>query len=230
MLGAALLAAAAFGAAALQSRETPEGAMGVSEDFGGGRLEEDIWEVGDHALGRGALRPGNVSLSGGELQLALPAGTLDGGEVNTRSLQEYGSYRVGMRVPDSPGSVTGFFLYRPPDYEHEVDIEVYNDPEGRMLVTTYSGGDPEPTNSERVELPFDPTRGFHEYRFDYGPNGVVFYADGEPVEEFSQGVPERPMRLYVNTWYPDWVAGGPPDSDGVVRVDRIESPGPVGGE
>lgn len=54
-----------------------------------------------------------------------------------------------------------------------------------------------------MELPFDPTRSFHDYRFDYGPNGVVFYAAGEPVQEFTQGILERPMRLYVNAWYPD---------------------------
>lgn len=208
----------------MPNREDP---AGFTDDFEGGRLDTGSWEIGDHSLGRGALRPQNVSLAEDERRISLPAGSLDGGEVNTQSPQGYGSYRVRMQVPDSPGSVTGFFLYRPPDYENEVDIEVYNDPEGRMLVTTYSGGDPEPTNSERVELPFDPTRGFHDYRFDYGPNGVVFYADGEPVREFTQGIPERPMRLYINAWYPDWVAGGPPDSDGLVRVDRVESPGPV---
>ncbi len=221
----ALILATVMGAAALQIRGV---ATGIIDDFDSGRLDAGVWETGDHTLGRGALRPANVSVGEEGLRLALPAGTLQGAEINTRRPQAYGSYRVRMRVPDSPGSVTGFFLYRPPDYEHELDIEVYNDPEGRMLVTTYSGGDPEPTNTERIELPFDPTGGLHEYGFDYGPNGVVFYADGKPVEEFTSGIPERPMELYINAWYPDWVAGGPPESDGVVRVDRVESPGPVG--
>lgn len=209
----------------MQNRE--EKPAGFTDDFRSGRLDTDTWEIGDHPLGRGALRAGNVGLGEDGLRLALPAGSLDGGEVNTRSLQGPGTYRVRMKVPDVPGSVTGFFLYRPPDYESEVDMEVYNDPSGRMLVTTYSGGDPEPTNSERVDLPFDPTRGFYDYSFDYGPDGVRFYADGELVEEFSEGLPERPMRLYVNAWYPDWVAGGPPESDGHVQVDLVESPGPV---
>jgi beta-glucanase (GH16 family) len=203
---------------------------GFTDSFSGG-LDSDTWETGDHTLGRGVLRPRNVAVGavGDEvLRLMLPAGSLGGGEINTKSPQSYGSYRIRMRVPDSPGSVTGFFLYQAPDYENEVDIEVYNDPDGKMLVTTYSGGDPEPTNTERIELPFDPTGGLHEYGFDYGPNGVVFYADGRPVEEFTSGIPKRPMELYINAWYPDWVEGGPPESDGVVRVDRVESPGPVG--
>jgi beta-glucanase (GH16 family) len=221
----ALILAAVMGVtAALQIRG---GATGFIEDFDGGRLDAGVWEAGDHVLGRGALRPSNVSVGEDRLRLALPAGTLQGAEINTRRPQGYGAYRVRMRVPDSPGSVTGFFLYRPPDYEHELDIEVYNDPEGWMLATTYSGGDPEPTNTERIELPFDPTGGLHEYGFDYGPNGVVFYADGQPVEEFTSGIPERPMQLYINAWYPDWVAGGPSESDGTVLVDRVESPGPV---
>lgn len=230
LMVAALLATAALVVAAMQLRGMGEDPVGFTESFEGGKLDSEVWETGDHPLGRGELRPRNASLSEGELRLALPAGTLDGGEVNTRSHQEYGSYRARMRVPDSPGSVTGFFLYRPPDYASEVDIEVYNAPEGRMLVTTYAGGDPVPTNSERVDIPFDPTRGFHEYRFDYHPDEVTFYVDGEPVQRFSQGLPERPMRLYINAWYPDWVAGGPLESAGYVRVDRVESPGPVGGE
>lgn len=217
--------------AALQVRGGQEGEMaGFRDDFGGGALDSGSWEVGDHALGRGALVPRNVTVGEGVLGISLPNGTLDGGEVNTKSPQGYGEYRIRMRVPDSPGSVTGFFLYSPPDYESEVDIEVYNDPSGRMLVTTYSSGDPEPTNSESVDLPFDPTRGLHDYGFDYGPDGVTFYADGESVEEFTSGVPERPMPLYVNSWYPDWVAGGPPESDGAVLVDLVESPGPAGKE
>jgi beta-glucanase (GH16 family) len=222
----ALILATVMGVtAALQIRG---GATGFIDDFGGGRLDSGVWETGDHVLGRGALRPANVSVGEDGLRLALPAGTLQGAEINTEQPQAYGSYRIRMRVPDSPGSVTGFFLYQAPDYENEVDIEVYNDPDGKMLVTTYSGGDLEPTNTERIELPFDPTGGLHEYGFDYGPNGVVFYADGQPVEEFTSGIPKRPMELYINAWYPDWVAGGPPESDGVVRVDRVESPGPVG--
>jgi endo-1,3-1,4-beta-glycanase ExoK len=180
------LAAAAFGVASVQNREYP---AGFTEDFEGGRLDIGVWEIGDHPLGRGALRPQNVSLAEEELRISLPAGSLDGGEVNTQSQQEYGSCRVRMQVPDSPGSVTGYFLYRPPDYENGVDTELYNHPDGRRLVTTYSGGDPEPTNCERVELPFDPTQGFHDYRFDYGPNGVVFYAKESPCGSSRRGFP-----------------------------------------
>jgi hypothetical protein len=50
------------------------------------------------------------------------------------------------------------------------------------------------------------------------------------MREFSQGIPERPMRLFINAWYPDWVAGGPPDYHGLVRLERVESPGPAEGE
>ena len=229
LVASALLAAALVVIASLALRgET----TGFTEEFSGGRLDPGVWEVGGHPLGRGALRPRNVAAGDGGLRISLPAGSLDGGEINTKSPQAYGSYRARMRLPDSPGSVTGFFLYRPPDYASEVDIEVYNDPDGKMLVTTYSGGDPkhpEPTNSETVSLPFDPTQGLHDYRFDYGPNGVVFYADGEPLQEFTSGVPDRPMQLYLNAWYPDWVAGGPTDSDKSVLVDRVELPEPANG-
>lgn len=226
LVGMAVLVAVASVIAA--SLQTGEQSGRLVEDFNAGRLDSGVWEIGDHVLGRGALRLENTEVSEGRLRLSLPADALSGGEVNTNSLQEYGRYRARIRVPDSPGSVTGFFLYRPPDYENEVDIEIYNDPSGQMLVTTYAGGDTTPTNTERVDLPFDPTSGFHDYGFDYGPNGIVFYVDGEPVEEFTGGLPDRPMRLYMNTWYPDWVAGGPPEVDSEVEVDSILSPGSIG--
>ena len=45
-----------------------------------------------------------------------------------------------MKLPHAPTSITGFFLYRAPDLEREIDIEVFNDPTGRVMFTTYSGG------------------------------------------------------------------------------------------
>ena len=40
-----------------------------------------------------------------------------------------------------------------------------------------------------MTLPFDPTSGFHDYRFDYASNSVSFYADGKLMKQWK-GHPE----------------------------------------
>ena len=70
-------------------------------------------------------------------------------------------------------------------------------------------------------LPFDPTRGFHDYAFFYDQGSITFYADGKPMKRYEGGLPERSMRLYFNSWYPAWLDGREPDSDRHVYVDWL---------
>ena len=189
---------------------------GEREDFDG----LDGWETPGRTLGRGRLVPENVAAEGGRRRITLPANSLDGGEVESQGLHDSGFYAARIKVPDAPSSITGFFLYEPPDHASEIDIEICNDPSGRILFTTYAGG--EQTHAEEVRLPFDPTKGFHDYAFSYDRNSVAFYVDGEPMKRYEGGLPDRRMRLYVNAWYPAWLGGRSPDADRYASVDWIE--------
>ena len=182
-------------------------------------LDRTRWSPGDHNLGRSYLDPANVDVSGGNLRIAIPARTYEGGEILTNALHGYGSYSTRMRLPNAPGSITGFFLYKSPDYESEIDIEVYNDSSKRVMFTTYAGG--RQTHTETVSLPFDPTTGFHEYGFDYAPGSVTFYVDGRPMRTWDTGVPQTSMHLMVNTWYPTWLSGRKPKKTVYTQVDWI---------
>jgi beta-glucanase (GH16 family) len=133
------------------------------DDFTG--FDAARWSKGDHMLGRSYLGPANVDVDGENLLIKLPARTTNGGEISTRNLQGYGSYSARMKLPNAPSSITGFFLYKALDLESEVDIEVFNDSTRRVMFTTYSGD--RQTHTETMRPPFDPTTGFHEYRFDY---------------------------------------------------------------
>ena len=149
------------------------------------------WSKGDHMLGRSYLDPTNVD--GQNLRIKLPARTFEGGEVLTNELHGYGSYSARMNLPGAPGSKTGFFLYKAPDFESELDLEIYNDSTRRIMFTTYAGG--RQTHTTTVSLPFDPTAGFHDYRFDclYDPGSgrasVTFYVDGVNMSSWDTGVP-----------------------------------------
>ena len=79
---------------------------------------------------------------------------------------------------------------------------------------------------KRVALNFDPTADFHEYRFDYIPGKVVFYADGEVLAEMEgEGMPTSGGHLILQHWSngnPLW-SGGPPQEDAILRVSYVNA-------
>jgi len=189
------------------------------EDFS--YLDEDLWKKSSHPLGLSLLEPDNVKVENEMLKITMPANTLNGGQLESREYDHlYGSYRVSMKLPDAPSSITGFFLYRAPDYYHEVDIEVVNDPSGKVWFTTYAEG--KVTNSYETYLGFDPTEDYHEYRFDLYPDQVSFYINGLLYKSFNGGLTDKPMKLMINSWFPDWLDGLKPETDAVTRVEWIK--------
>ena len=184
-------------------------------------LDPDRWQESEKTSGRGELVPENVETDNSKLRLKLSKSSLDGAQIESENEYGYGSYTARIKVPDAPGSITGFFLYEPPDFESEIDVEIHNDPEGKILFTTYANG--EQTNTETMNLPFDPTKDFHNYGFEYRRDEVLFHIDGRPTKTFKTGIPDRPMNLYVNAWYPEWLDGEEPKEDRRVLVDNIDS-------
>lgn len=177
------------------------------------------WSVGEHNLGRSYLDPTNVSVANGELRIKHPARSYEGGEILTNELKGYGTYSARIKVANAPGSITGFFMYRSPDYESEIDIEIFNDPSGRVMFTTYAGG--RQTHTETTSLGFDPTAAHHEYAFDYAADSVTFYVDGVPRRTWDTGIPQTPMHLMVNSWFPSWLDGRKPKRNVFTTVDWI---------
>ena len=177
------------------------------------------WFKSSRPFGWGAVDPANVGVSGGMLAIRLPGGTLNGGEVRSLSLTRYGSYRARMKVANAPSSLTAFFLYKKPDFAQELDIEIFNDPSGRVWFSTYSNGSQ--TTVEK-QLGFDPTAGFHEYAIEYDPGSVRFLVDGAELQRFTSGVTRSSMYLHVNAWFPSWLQGTRPANDAVTSVDWVE--------
>ena len=87
-------------------------------------------------------------------------------------------------------------------------------------LTTYANG--KQTHTEEKKLPFDPTKEFHDYGFLYRENSVIFYVDGEEMQRFKGGIPNKEMQLYVNAWYPTWLETEKPTSDRYAYVEWIE--------
>ncbi|MEA4807015.1 glycoside hydrolase family 16 protein [Acetobacterium wieringae] len=184
------------------------------------RLDQAVWSITDKSLGRTWLNPANIEVNNGFLKIRMPANRLEGGEIVNRGAVSYGRYESRMKLPSVPSSITGFFLYAPPDYFYEIDIEIHNTTEGKLLLTTYADG--EVQNEYEGVLGFDPTADFHNYRFDYTADQVAFYVDDQFITAWQDGFPKgEPMQLMVNSWYPNWLAGTPTPTDQVLLVDWI---------
>lgn len=183
-------------------------------------FDTNRWSKDSHNLGRSYLDPNNIDVSNGNLRIKIPANTLNGGEIESKNFYKYGTYRARMQLPNAPSSITGLFLYRSPDYYNEMDIEIYNDHNGNIMFTTYAGG--RKTHTVTKNLGFDPTVGFHEYRFDFYPSGMSFYVDGKLLQSWNDGLTTNSMKLMVNTWFPNWLPGTKPTSTKYTLVDWIQ--------
>lgn len=215
------------GAARLAGAEKANAFSVRSFQDGFDALNSDRWDRADQTLGRSRLDPANVDTDGGQLRLKIPARTLDGAAIRSTSLYRHGVYGARLKVPDAPGTITGFFLYEAPDYEKEIDIEIYNDGSRRVAFSTYSphyAADGSlikgPTHTVTKTLPFDPSAGFHDYAFSFYPNSVRFSVDGQPMHSWSDALPKSPMKMWVNVWFPDWLQGERAATDRYLYVDR----------
>lgn len=93
-----------------------------------------------------------------------------------------------------------------------------------------AGFDASGTPGHRVAyLPFDPRAGFHEYRFDFVPGRVAFYADGSvlAVLDDADSVPlaSSAGHLALNQWSNGnalW-SGGPPARDAAMEVRYVKA-------
>jgi beta-glucanase (GH16 family) len=208
--------------AALAMLILPSAAHAAAGDFRDDFSSFDTtrWAVGEHQLGRSALTSANVAVADGTLGLALPAATTDGGEIRSRAQYSAGTARARLKVANAPSSITGFFLYAAPDYAAEIDIEIFNDPSGRVMFSTYAGG--RQTHTETRSLGFDPTAAHHDYTISWGNGKVRFLVDGVQLRSFSNGVPKAPMNLFANAWFPAWLEGLAPAGPQATVIDEIE--------
>ena len=183
-------------------------------------LDSRRWITITRPFGQGAVDAANVSVANGTLDLRLPAGRLDGGELHTASLYRFGTIRARLKVANAPTSLTAFFLYKAPDYQSELDIEIFNDTSRRVMFTTYSGG--AQTNTVTKLLPFDATAGFHDYAIEWTTGSVRFLVDGALLQSWTKGVTRSAMYVYLNAWFPSWLGGERPATDRVTSVDWLE--------
>ncbi|KAL7929490.1 glycoside hydrolase family 16 protein [Trichoderma chlorosporum] len=198
--------------------------------------------TGDDGNADGAESTGSSSSGGDGVELvvgstlvddAIPVAELDSARVDLF----YGSYRAGMKLTAVNGTCAAFFWYF--NDTQEIDMEFLSrefDPEKKIYpvnlviqseASQQAGYDASKTGTFKVvNLTFDPTIGFHEYRFDYLPSRVLFYADSQLLAEMNgTSVPSGPGHIILQHWSngnPLW-SGGPPTEDAVITVSYVKA-------
>ncbi|KAL8993808.1 MAG: hypothetical protein Q9169_006064 [Polycauliona sp. 2 TL-2023] len=190
--------------------------------------------------------PGDVGtrgVNGGDpgLELRVTAGEPKGGAVKSGEIATirrdmlYGSFRAGLKYTPESGTCGAFFFRYEKQYESdqgEIDFEflskLYQDPAKRADLLLIIHADPSVPRDELFRptpVGFRPAEGYHEYRFDWTPDRVTFYADGQFLYETKIGTPRRPGGLLLNHWSngdAGW-SNGPPAKDANMQFSYVKA-------
>ncbi|KAF8445274.1 glycoside hydrolase family 16 protein [Terfezia claveryi] len=148
----------------------------------------------------------------------------------------YGSFRAGIKTTGINGTCGAFFWYL--NDTQEIDIEFLSSqlkdttsPVNLVLHSTLSlskGGDASSIPTFKViPLPFEADKAVHEYRFDWQPNRVSFYADGQWLTDMTDEkyIPSVPGKVILSHWSNGnkmW-SGGPPEEDAFMLVQYVKA-------
>ncbi|KAL8959488.1 MAG: hypothetical protein Q9193_003659 [Seirophora villosa] len=178
--------------------------------------------------------PSGESANGGDpgLQLIVRGPTQQGASVSAAELatkrrdMHYGSYRAAIKYSREAGTCGAMFWYKNGTQEIDVELLSHEDksssPTSPVHFVLQTEG---PSNHATPQLPFHPSEGYHEYRFDWSPGKVACYVDGKHLEDLTKGVPEVPGSLILNHWSngnPGWTQG-PPTSDVIMAVAYVKA-------
>ncbi|EMC97835.1 glycoside hydrolase family 16 protein, partial [Baudoinia panamericana UAMH 10762] len=184
---------------------------------------------------RSQLLP-NTNGTLGSSDLRIPISEI----ATTRNDILYGTFRASIQFSSVPGTCGAFFFYH--NDSQEIDMEVLSQQQQSARVNSNGTHPINLVNQSPVSvtqgyndvgtvgfvpynLPFDPTEGWHEYRFDWLPDRIDKFADGAWLTTFTEDVPNRAGGVHLSHWSngdPGW-SGGPPGGDAVVRVRWVEA-------
>lgn len=198
-----------------EAEPLPPGAVTV--DFHA--FDTGLWQVMDHALGRGRVVASNTVPVPGSVELRLPGGTFHGAEFRSVRRLAPGVVEGRLRASAAPGSLTALFLYEGRARNNdEVDIELLGGTRTALLTVWQNDAE---VFHRAVTLDFDPAAGFHDYRISWSRERVEWRVDGRLVMTAEALNLDRDLFLYVNAWWPTWLQGGPAPWDAAAVVDRL---------
>jgi hypothetical protein len=154
-------------------------------------------------------RPENVEPTSNGVLLAVHKRP-DGGapctaaEMQTAGHYSYGRYEVVMRPARGSGLVSAFFTYTGGyfgDPHDEIDIEFVGTDTTRVHFNYFRKGK---TGADEIfDLPFDAADADRLYAFEWSPEGITWFVDGEAIYATPAGRNDLPVaagKIHVSTW------------------------------
>jgi beta-glucanase (GH16 family) len=154
---------------------------------------------------------------------ASPPGTkpVCGEITSKRENFKYGSYRASIKFDSTPGAVVGWFMYKDVPDLHEIDVEFLTADINHIHFTLHHIQTS--VDYRKDAIAFDPTAAFHEYRFDWYSDKVVYYIDGLKFDSLRVNVPDAACTIMLNFWSANIAGwGGPaPVKDAYMYFDYV---------
>ncbi|SMQ54522.1 unnamed protein product [Zymoseptoria tritici ST99CH_3D7] len=154
--------------------------------------------------------------------------------VSTRDDILYGSFRIGLKTSAVNGTCGGFYFYlnEPAEIEMELLSKSNQKSAGFVQLVVPSEEDMQrghmkhdSPDVDTHSLIFSPTTDYNEFRFDWLPDRIDFYANGERLSTVTDNVPDSPGSLRISHWSngdDDW-SSGPPKEDAVMTVSYVKA-------
>ena len=152
-----------------------------------------------------------VTFGEGDMQLHLkrtPDGKVRGAEMQTWDFYGYGKYSVTMRPAAMEGTVSSFFTYTGPKDRtawDEIDIEFPGKDTTTVQFNYFHNGVGD--HVYLYQLGFDASEEYHEYGFEWRPDSITWFVDGEAVYSVSteegHELPSLPGHIMMNLWAGD---------------------------
>ncbi|KAF2429770.1 concanavalin A-like lectin/glucanase, partial [Tothia fuscella] len=142
----------------------------------------------------------------------------------------FGSFRIRARMSGVNGTCGAFFWFW--NNTQEIDMEFLsrqfsqsNTAPVNLVIQSpaseLAGFDASKTPGfDNHLLPFRPDLDFHEYRFDWIPGKVSFYADNVWLKDMTVDIPDTAGHVVLNHWSngDKYWSGGPPEQDASMLV------------
>ena len=125
-------------------------------------------------------------------------------EAASREHYGYGRYEVVMQIGKGSGLVSAFFTYTGPWFGNphdEIDIEFLGKDPSTVLFNYWKNG--KRGSFATFDLPFDASAAPHLYAFEWLPDKITWYVDGEAfyaTPENDPGIPSTAGRVFFSHW------------------------------
>ena len=127
-----------------------------------------------------------------------------GGEVQRTGWVQYGRIEGIMRPAPGSGAASGLFTYTGNhfgDPHDEIDIEWIGNRPDLVQFNVYRDG--KALGAWKHTLPFEPAAALHLYAFEWDPDEIRWYVDGELIHSVTSEeveIPFSPQRLMTHLW------------------------------